>query len=110
MTLQLEFFKLSEFTGDAKYMKTAEKAVGFLKKIDNPLPGQFPVYITRSGALSKRMVSWGAMGDSGYEYLLKLWILTGKSNSVVREMWEAATVGMLNNLYTEVGNNAYIAE
>lgn len=25
-------------------------------------------------------VSWGAMGDSFYEYLLKMWLLTGKKH------------------------------
>jgi len=110
MTLQLEFFKLSEYTKDKKYQTIAEKPIQYLWNIQKPLAGQFPVYITPNGELSKKHVSWGAMGDSGYEYLLKLWILTGKKNEQLRKMYVDSTTGMLDNLYIEFGKLAYIAE
>jgi len=51
------------------------------------------------------------MGDSAYEYLLKLWILTGKKNEQYRVMFVNASTGMLDNLYTEVDDTfAYISE
>lgn len=38
-------------------------------------------------------VSFGALGDSYYEYLLKLWVLKGRpQGDFLREMWEQ--VGM----------------
>ena len=34
-------------------------------------------------------VSFGALGDSYYEYLLKLWVLKGRPQGhFLREMWE----------------------
>jgi len=111
MTLQLEFFKLSEYTKDSKYQDAAQRVIDMMEHINQPLPGQFPVYITKSGGRAKNAVSWGAMGDSGFEYLLKLWILTGKRNEQYRRMYVQSSIGMLDNLYTEVGTeNAYIAE
>lgn len=110
MTLQLEFFKLSEYTKDQKYQTIAETPIQYLWNIQKPLPGQFPVYITINGDLSRQHVSWGAMGDSGYEYLLKLWILTGKKNEQLRRMYVDSTTGMLDNLYIGFGKMAYIAE
>jgi hypothetical protein len=110
MTLQLEFFKLTEHTKNKKYRDAAQKTIDILMNIKKPLAGQFPIYITKEGASVGHLVSWGAMGDSGYEYLVKLYILTGKSNDQYRQMFVDATVGMLDYLYTEEGDsNAYIA-
>ena len=38
----------------------------------------WPIHIRPdSGKLHGSQISWGAMGDSYYEYLLKLWLFTG---------------------------------
>jgi len=50
MTIQLEFFKLTEYTNNSKYRVAAQKSVDILEKIEKPLPGQFPIYITLDGA------------------------------------------------------------
>lgn len=50
-----------------------------------------PLFISpRTGNFTARRVSFGALGDSYYEYLLKLWVLKGKGpdNEVYRAMWE----------------------
>lgn len=36
--------------------------------------------VCSSGRPTGRTVSWGAMGDSFYEYLLKMWLITGKKH------------------------------
>ena len=44
-----------------------------------PLQGLLPLYIhPQTGDATTQMVSMGAMGDSYYEYLLKVWIYKGR--------------------------------
>lgn len=48
-----------------------------------------PLFISpRTGNFTARRVSFGALGDSYYEYLLKMWIVKGKSDEMYRSMWE----------------------
>ena len=43
------------------------------------LQGLLPLYIhPQTGDATTQMVSMGAMGDSYYEYLLKVWIYKGR--------------------------------
>ena len=45
-------------------------------------------------------VSLGALGDSFYEYLLKSWILSGKTDLTARKMYdEAMKVSRLSSHY-----------
>lgn len=43
-------------------------------------------------------ISLGAMGDSFYEYLLKVWIQSNKTDSVARRMYDDAMAAIVNNL------------
>jgi len=47
-----------------------------------------------TGNFTSRRISLGALGDSYYEYLLKLWVLKGKGpeNEIYRSMWEKVSV------------------
>lgn len=60
------------------------------------------------------MVSLGAMGDSYYEYLLKVWIYKGrrKEDEMYRAMWERAMDEMLRKLLfkNEESGYTYVAE
>ncbi|CAN0839919.1 Mannosyl-oligosaccharide 1,2-alpha-mannosidase MNS1 [Linum grandiflorum] len=85
-TEQLEFFALSQRTGDPKYQQKAEKVILELNKTF-PADGLLPIYIspdTGAGAIST--ITFGAMGDrchcSFYEYLLKVWIQGNKTSDV----------------------------
>lgn len=40
-------------------------------------------------------MSVGALSDSYYEYLLKVWILKGKKDDMYRDMWERAMDEMI---------------
>jgi len=57
MSLQLEFFKLSEYTEDPKYFDAAQKPVDILQKIEQPLPGHFPTFISSAGNKARGFVS-----------------------------------------------------
>ena len=47
---------------------------------------------------SSSKVSFGAMSDSTYEYMIKLWIQSGKRDNMFREMWDKSINGMHQSL------------
>ncbi|CAN1306066.1 Mannosyl-oligosaccharide 1,2-alpha-mannosidase MNS1 [Linum perenne] len=97
-TEQLEFFALSERTGDPKYQLKAEKVILELNKTF-PSDGLLPIYIRpETGIASSSTITFGAMGDSFYEYLLKVWIQGNRTSAVklYRDMWEKSMKGLLS--------------
>ncbi|KAJ3693456.1 hypothetical protein LUZ60_008936 [Juncus effusus] len=96
-TEQLEFIALSQRTGDPKYQEKAENTIKQFEKI-LPNDGLLPIFINpHSGSASYSTITFGAMGDSFYEYLLKVWIQGNKTESVkhYRKMWEKSMEGLL---------------
>lgn len=97
-TEQLEFIALSQRTGDPKYQQKAENVITQLQKIF-PSDGLLPIFINpHSGTPSYHStITFGAMGDSFYEYLLKAWVQGNKTESVkhYRKMWETSMEGLL---------------
>lgn len=60
-----------------------------------PANGLFPIYINpSSGQATSRQITFGALGDSFYEYLLKTWLQGGQKESMYREMYDKAMDGM----------------
>lgn len=95
-TEQLEFIALSERTGDPKYQQKVENVITELNKTF-PSDGLLPIYINPDrGSRSYATITFGAMGDSFYEYLLKVWIQGNKTDSVkhYRDMWETSMKGL----------------
>lgn len=112
-TEQLEFIALSQRTGDPKYQQKVEKVITQLNNIF-PDDGLLPIYIDpHRGSTSYSPITFGAMGDSFYEYLLKVWI-QGNKTSVVRryrEMWEKSMRGLLSLIRrTTPSSFTYICE
>ncbi|KAG8043386.1 hypothetical protein GUJ93_ZPchr0458g22869 [Zizania palustris] len=112
-TEQLEFIALSQRTGDPKYQQKAENVIRQLQKI-YPTDGLLPIYINpHSGTASYSTITFGAMGDSFYEYLLKVWIQGNKTEHVkhYREMWETSMEGLISlTKKTTPSNYYYICE
>ncbi|XP_010544166.1 PREDICTED: mannosyl-oligosaccharide 1,2-alpha-mannosidase MNS1 [Tarenaya hassleriana] len=97
-TEQLELIALSQRTGDLKYQQKVEKVISELNK-NFPADGLLPIYINPNTATpSYSTTTFGAMGDSFYEYLLKVWIQGNKTSEVkhYREMWEKSMQGLLS--------------
>ncbi|CAH2036410.1 unnamed protein product [Thlaspi arvense] len=97
-TEQLEFIALSQRTGDPKYQQKVEKVITELNK-NFPADGLLPIYINPdNGNPSYSTTTFGAMGDSFYEYLLKVWVQGNKTTEVkpYREMWEKSMKGLLS--------------
>ena len=77
--------------------------------------GLMPLYLNpKSGRFTTTKVSLGALGDSYYEYLLKMWIMKGRSpaDEMYRIMWERAMDEMIEKLvFTSSPENlTYVAE
>ncbi|KAL9664755.1 hypothetical protein QQ045_020162 [Rhodiola kirilowii] len=112
-TEQLEFFALSQRTGDKKYQEKAERVIFNINKTF-PDDGLLPIYINpTSGSTSYSTITFGAMGDSFYEYLLKVWVQGNRSTSVLpyREMWEKSMKGLQSLVRKSTPSSfAYICE
>ncbi|KAG0583642.1 hypothetical protein M758_3G151900 [Ceratodon purpureus] len=114
-TEQVELIALSQRTGIPKYKEKAEKAIHTLRK-NFPSDGLLSYYISPdSGQTTYGKVTLGAMGDSFYEYLLKVWVMGNKTEVVkhYREMWEQSMEGMMKSLImktTDPPIYTYIAE
>lgn len=97
-TVQLEFRYLSKHTGRSQFGDAAVNAIKVLQKHQKP-NGLYPIYISpQTGAPTNRQVTFGALGDSFYEYLLKTWLQGGKTEPMFREMYDKAMDGMTNIL------------
>lgn len=112
-TEQIEFIALSQRTGDPKYQQKVENVITELNKTF-PADGLLPIYINpHRGTTSYSTITFGAMGDSFYEYLLKAWIQGNKTDSVkrYREMWETSMKGLLTLVRRSTPSSfAYICE
>ena len=98
-TLQLEFRDLSRCTDEPQY----EEAVARISQIVHSLEkteGLVPIFINaNSGKFRKHStITFGARGDSYYEYLLKQWIQTGKRTDTLKEDFLEAMKGVVNRL------------
>ncbi|KAJ2401586.1 hypothetical protein GGI23_001300 [Coemansia sp. RSA 2559] len=79
-SVQLEFKKLSQLTGNEKYRKLAEKASDMLEAAPRKHKGLYPSYIDiTTGQYDKNSaLSVGSYSDSFYEYQLKQYVLDKK--------------------------------
>ncbi|XP_009764246.1 mannosyl-oligosaccharide 1,2-alpha-mannosidase MNS1 isoform X1 [Nicotiana sylvestris] len=110
---QLEFIALSQRTGDSKYQQKVENVILELNRTF-PDDGLLPIHINpERGTTSYSTITFGAMGDSFYEYLLKAWIQGNKTAAVghYRKMWETSMKGLLSLVRrTTPSSFAYIGE
>jgi hypothetical protein len=61
--------------------------------------GLYPIKINiRDGSFADSQITFGALGDSFYEYLLKIWLQGGKRETWLREMYDRAMQGMIDKL------------
>lgn len=97
-TLQVEFRYLSMASGDPKFERISMKAMQAMYKA-NPAHGLYPIKVgISSGRFTDQHVTFGALGDSFYEYLLKVWIQGGKKETWLREMYDKSIDGVMDVL------------
>uniref|UniRef100_A0A4W3GKG2 alpha-1,2-Mannosidase n=1 Tax=Callorhinchus milii TaxID=7868 RepID=A0A4W3GKG2_CALMI len=89
-TLHLEFVHLSYLTGDSVYYNKVLHIRKLLQKMDRP-NGLYPNYLNpRTGRWGQHHTSVGGLGDSFYEYLLKAWLVSDKTDTEARKMYDDA--------------------
>jgi mannosyl-oligosaccharide alpha-1,2-mannosidase len=111
-TLQVEFRYLSRATGNPTY---ARKVEAVMERMDglHPAHGLFPIYVSAdTGQFTTSTVAFGALGDSFYEYLVKVWVQGGRKEAMYRKMYDASMQGMTELLLKRSSPSrlAYIAD
>ncbi|KAL2408230.1 putative mannosyl-oligosaccharide alpha-1,2-mannosidase 1B [Exophiala dermatitidis] len=100
-SLYLEFARLSQITGDDKYMKTVNLLSHGFARAQNrsSIAGLWPeivIPLSTDGpnadfSRASYRYSLGALSDSAYEYLVKTHLLLGKKTKIYESMWKAAS-------------------
>ncbi|KAF4605034.1 mannosyl-oligosaccharide alpha-1,2-mannosidase [Pleurotus pulmonarius] len=111
-TLQLEFRYLAELTGNQDYWYKAEKV---MEVINKALPPHHLVPITmdaNTGTFTQSEIRLGSRGDSYYEYLLKQYLQTNRTEPIYKEMYDDSMQGLHDKLVhkTPTKHMTYIAE
>ncbi|DBB14856.1 TPA: hypothetical protein ACH3X3_004461 [Trebouxia sp. C0006] len=106
----VEFYALTQRTGNASYAEAAENIYRWLHE---RFPGQglLPTRLNRNRGTFTGMKTYtlGAMADSYYEYLLKMWLLKGQKDEMYRSMWENSMDEMMTKLMNvSVGGLLYV--
>merc|ERR1711879_962243 len=101
----------SDITGNPVYKKKVEKIRRAVKQVEKP-KGLYPNYLhPKTGKWGQQHTSVGALGDSFYEYLLKEWLRSGKTDNIAKEMFDEAAIDVENELdKTSASGLVYFAE
>ncbi|KAK5981530.1 alpha-1 2-Mannosidase [Trichostrongylus colubriformis] len=111
-TLHLEFTYLSRVAKAPIFAKKVKRVRDILDRQDKP-NGLYANFINPdTGKFTKyHHVSLGALGDSFYEYLIKSWLQSGKTDKQARRMyWEASAAIQRNMVFTSKTGLTYVAE
>ncbi|KAK0619160.1 glycoside hydrolase [Immersiella caudata] len=103
-TFGLEFTRLSMVTGEMKWFDAAQRITGALRRVQNEtqLPGMWPVVVDARGMKfgAHGDHTLGAMADSWFEYLPKMYALVGGLLPEYKEMYEVAmSTAIRHNLF-----------
>lgn len=106
-SLQLEFRALSRHTGRPIFEAAAQRIMSHLRSMSRPakLPvGLYPTFIHPvHGEFASADVTLGARADSLYEYLLKQWLISGRTDARVAGMYTDAVRGMVQHMVRRGG-------
>jgi len=115
-SVQMEFRYLTKVTGNKSYAEKAEHAFDVLSTLKPP----DGLYYTAVRNMDKQpsfgnagsRITFGGRADSFYEYMLKLWLQGGKTETKYREMYDESIEGMHKVLlkYSTPSGLAYLAK
>ncbi|KAJ8314609.1 hypothetical protein KUTeg_006759, partial [Tegillarca granosa] len=110
-SFHLEFVYLSDITGKEVYREKVNKVRETLNQLEKP-NGLYPNYLNpRTGKWGQQHTAIGALGDSFYEYLLKSWLQSGKTDSVAKKMYDEAVQAIYHKLVRKSASGLrYVAE
>lgn len=111
-TIQLEFHTLSKHLSKPWFGDKVEAVTQKLNSMDKPFGALYPLYVDPNTARWKKphQISLGAMGDSFYEYLLKMYLLTDRTMEHYGTMYRQSIAAVLENLLQHDGEYTYLAE
>lgn len=110
-TVQLEFRSLAHHTGKQVFREKVDHVMDIVYN-NRPGDGLYPIYMNpTSGTFQGGPVTFGALGDSFYEYLLKQYIHLGRKEERYRQMYEEVVKGVMSQLIKKSPDGlTYIAE
>ncbi|KYO18921.1 mannosyl-oligosaccharide 1,2-alpha-mannosidase IB [Alligator mississippiensis] len=110
-TLHLEFIHLSHLSENPIFAEKVMNIRKVLNRLDKP-EGLYPNYLNpSSGQWGQHHVSIGGLGDSFYEYLLKAWLMSDKTDEEGKKMYYDAVQAIETHLIRKSsGGLTYIAE
>ncbi|OQR91817.1 mannosyl-oligosaccharide alpha-1,2-mannosidase [Achlya hypogyna] len=107
-TLQLEMRYLTAITGDPQYAERGDAFYDIIRREGSfEKTGLFPVHFEQdSGTFARHnsFITIGALGDSFYEYLIKVFLFSGKNlarDAFLLETYEAAVDGIEKHLLSK---------
>ncbi|TDL20923.1 glycoside hydrolase [Rickenella mellea] len=87
-TLQLEFKYLSSVSDDDTYWKAVERVMQLINS-NHPTPRLASIFMNPdNGQFVTSDIRLGSRGDSFYEYLLKQYLQTSRTEDIYRQMYE----------------------
>ncbi|CUA73820.1 mannosyl-oligosaccharide alpha-1,2-mannosidase [Rhizoctonia solani] len=96
-TLQLEFKYLSHLTEEDSYWRAVEKVMAVIKQ--SATQSIVPIFLSaETGQFVVSDIRLGSRGDSYYEYLLKQYLQTDRSEGVYRVMYDDAMAAIGEHL------------
>ncbi|XP_034524946.1 mannosyl-oligosaccharide 1,2-alpha-mannosidase IA isoform X2 [Ailuropoda melanoleuca] len=110
-TLHLEFLHLSHLSGNPIFAEKVMNIRTVLNNLEKP-QGLYPNYLNpSSGQWGQYHVSVGGLGDSFYEYLLKAWLMSDKTDLEAKKMYFDAIQAIETHLIRKSSTGlTYIAE
>ncbi|KAM0427246.1 hypothetical protein ACHAPT_007676 [Fusarium lateritium] len=100
-SLVMEFTRLSQLTGDPKFYDATDRVTQFLVTTQNNtrLPGMWPLCLDfQNMQVNDNTFSLGALADSLYEYLPKMYALLGGLDTSYESMYRTAMDTVTKNL------------
>jgi mannosyl-oligosaccharide alpha-1,2-mannosidase len=78
--------------------------MGTVLEMSSSIPGLYPAFI-RPGEHNQKNQEFtlGGLADSFYEYLLKMWLISGKKDTVYRDHYIKAADAAIEHLYAKNG-------
>lgn len=100
LTCQLEYKYLAYLTGRTPYYTAVEDVMEIMYAANLTLYGDlFPVlWSINTGLPTSQKVSVGAFADSAYEYMLKQWLLSGRTDAKARDLYLRSANAILDRL------------
>lgn len=97
-TIQMENRMLARLTGIEEYKTKTEKIFSVLEEM-RPANSLYAWGVRSNGGeklprFANDKITFGAMADSFYEYMLKIWIQGGRTEPLYRQMYDESMQGM----------------